>query len=569
MIFIAARKIGLLSIIIGSSLCDVYAELPEVPIPAENPITEAKRVLGKILFWEEQLSSDNTVACGTCHILSAGGADPRQFSHPGPDQIFGTDDDVIGSAGVVALNGDIQPIEDPVFGFSRQVTGRSAPGITMSMYDEDLFWDGRALSEFTNPLNATDLIIPEGGALESQAVGPILSSVEMAHAGRSWDDVISKLESVTPLALARAIPPDMIDSLVVSPTYPDLFEQAFGDAAITPVRIGMAIASYERTLVPDQTPWDLYMAGDETAMTENQIAGWNTFSEQTVCDNCHIPPEFTDHKFHNIGLRPADEDIGRQAVTADEDDFGRFKTPSLRNAGLKKTLMHVGWITDMQDSFDFYNANSDAANGIENRHTQFLENQSGIPTTNPNNFVDYDSLSFFSNQQNPEQGKLRQATVADFINNGLVDPRVAAETFPFDRPTLASEAMISFVPVTAFSGSWYDKSHDGEGWLIDITSSNQGVITWYTYDGEGNQIWLVGAGVIEGNTITIDDLQITSGGIFGPMFDSSEVERARWGSLVVDFIDCNSANFTYKSTAGTGLLNATRLTALSGLGCAQ
>ena len=105
MISIAARKIGLLSFIVGLSLCDVYAELPEVPIPVENPITEAKRVLGKILFWEEQLSSDNTVACGTCHIPSVGGADPRQFSHPGPDQIFGTNDDIIGSAAQI-----LQPV---------------------------------------------------------------------------------------------------------------------------------------------------------------------------------------------------------------------------------------------------------------------------------------------------------------------------------------------------------------------------------------------------------------------------------------------------------------------------
>ncbi len=50
-------------------------QLPPVPVPVENPITEAKRVLGKILFWEEQLSSDDTVACGTCHIMSAAGSD--------------------------------------------------------------------------------------------------------------------------------------------------------------------------------------------------------------------------------------------------------------------------------------------------------------------------------------------------------------------------------------------------------------------------------------------------------------------------------------------------------------
>ena len=75
------------------------AELPPVPVPAENPITEPKRVLGKILFWDEQLSSDGSVACGTCHRPGAGGGDPRAGRHPGIDK--GTIDDVMGSPGIV------------------------------------------------------------------------------------------------------------------------------------------------------------------------------------------------------------------------------------------------------------------------------------------------------------------------------------------------------------------------------------------------------------------------------------------------------------------------------------
>lgn len=57
--------------------------IPPVPVPAENPITEAKRVLGKILYWDEQLSSDDTVACGTCHQPVFAGSDPRPAAHPG------------------------------------------------------------------------------------------------------------------------------------------------------------------------------------------------------------------------------------------------------------------------------------------------------------------------------------------------------------------------------------------------------------------------------------------------------------------------------------------------------
>ena len=87
------------------------------PEPPENPITEPKRILGKALFWDEQLSSDNTVACGTCHIPSAGGSDPRidmGSRHPGLDGVFGGDDDRFASAGVHRANalGSFEP--DPL-----------------------------------------------------------------------------------------------------------------------------------------------------------------------------------------------------------------------------------------------------------------------------------------------------------------------------------------------------------------------------------------------------------------------------------------------------------------------
>ena len=144
------------------------------PAPAENPPSEAKRILGKILFWEEQLSSDDTIACGTCHIPAFAGADPRVGIHPGPDEAFGTEDDVLGSPGVVRRDVANQPIEDPVFGFEPQVTGRAAQSYFASAWSSDNFWDGRALSRFVDPLDPEQVVIESGGGLESQAVGPIV-----------------------------------------------------------------------------------------------------------------------------------------------------------------------------------------------------------------------------------------------------------------------------------------------------------------------------------------------------------------------------------------------------------
>lgn len=392
------------------------AQLPPVPVPAENPITEAKRVLGKILFWEEQLSSDDSIACGTCHIPAAAGADPRQALHPGADGTFGSNDDVLGSPGVVRRNDDGDAINDPVFGFEPQVTGRAAPSFFTTIWANATFWDGRAGSTFTDPVEG-GVVIANGGSLENQAIGPILNSVEMAHDNRNWEQVSSKLETVVPMRLADNRPEDIQEAIDAAPSYPELFAAAFGDEEINPVRIAFAIATYERTLVPDQTPWDRFMAGDTNALTQNQIRGWNAFNgNNTPCDICHAPPLFTNNAFHNIGLRPADEDEGRLAVTGNNADFGDMKTPSLRNIGLRVSLMHTGTITDADDALDFYNQGN----------THFTEFQDTIPQ----NGGSYDDINI--------NGRTRDE-IADFLANGLTDPRVAAEEFPFDRPTLASE----------------------------------------------------------------------------------------------------------------------------------
>jgi len=316
--------------------------LPPVPVPAENPMTEAKRVLGKALFWDEQLSSDDTIACGTCHLPEFGGSDPRLATNPGADETFGTPDDVIASPGVALADSTNQRIEDDLFGFAAQVTGRATQAIIGTQYAGLQFWDGRALGIFEDP-ETEEILIPFGGALESQALGPILSSVEMAHEERDWEQVRLKVTAVTPLAFASELPADLVDALAFEPSYPDLFETAFGDREVTPARIAMAIATYERTLIPDQTPWDLGTAGgDPGAMTPEQRDGFMTF-RNAPCSGCHRPPMFTDNVFHSIGLRPWQEDDGRMGVTGDFNERGRFKTPTLRNVGLSTWGSTVRW----------------------------------------------------------------------------------------------------------------------------------------------------------------------------------------------------------------------------------
>src|ERR1044072_2683717 len=102
------------------------------PAPPRNQVTAAKAFLGKTLFWDEQLSSTRTVACGTCHFASNGGSDARasgahrRSTNPGADGTFGTADDVFASPGVISNNADGTYSLSPTYGFHEQVTGRKS-----------------------------------------------------------------------------------------------------------------------------------------------------------------------------------------------------------------------------------------------------------------------------------------------------------------------------------------------------------------------------------------------------------------------------------------------------------
>ena len=384
------------------------AGLPPVPVPAENPITEPKRVLGKILFWDEQLSSDGTVACGTCHRPSAGGGDPRAGRYPGVDK--GTIDDVMGSPGIVSLDHDGRPRPNAMFGTAPQVTPRLAPSNFGGIWADELFWDGRARSLLKDPLTGKVAIV-HGGALENQALAALLNEAEMAKAGRSWPDVAADLTRARPLALATNLPPDTAAAIASQPTYAGLFKAAYGDGAITPVRIAFALATYQRTLVADQTPYDRFAAGDTTALSSRALYGWKAM-QGFHCTACHTPPLFTNNEFFQIGVRRADFDRGRENVTGDPEDAGEMKVPSLRNAALRPRFMHTGEYAGLGAAIRFY------------INTLPLPERDGIPGAGLYTF----------NMSSVDESDLRE-----FIATALTDPRVRDETFPFDRPVLRSE----------------------------------------------------------------------------------------------------------------------------------
>jgi len=384
--------------------------MPNPPeYPFENPYNPVQEVLGKFLFWEEQLSSDNTVSCGTCHITEAGGSDPRSFNtpNPGPDGIFGTADDIRGSAGVVRQDASGNFRGTTPFDFHVQVTGRKTPSMINAVYNNQQFWDGRATGNYVDPQTGL-LEIGYVGSLESQSAGPPLSDVEMAREGLTWDDVAAKLVTAKPLGLATDLTPEMQDFLATYPTYPDMFAAAYGDPAITSLRINFAIANYERSLVADQTPVDHFLKGNPIA--PEFADGLALFQGKANCASCHTLPFSHDNDFHNIGVRPDLEDLGVEGITGNPSDRARFKTPNIRNAALRLPLFHNGGADSIADLIDFYNDGGD------------------FPGPNLDEFMLPLNLT-----------DEEKADLVHLVEVGFTDPRVAAREGPFSRPTLRSE----------------------------------------------------------------------------------------------------------------------------------
>lgn len=395
------------------------------PVPAENPLTEAKVQLGKALFWEEQLSVTGTVACGTCHRPSSGGSDPRSVfaaagsTHPGPDSIFGNGDDIQGSAGVPRHGADGHYQLDPVFGLAPQVGNRKSPSMINAAYPPALFWDGRAPGAFVDPIGG-QLLIPAGAALENQAVGPLVNAVEMSPQGAVPTDIAARIDTVRPLALAAEIPQTLLD-WIAGRDYPALFAEAFGSAEITPARIAFAMASYQRTLFSNQAPIDAFFGGQTQALTAQEQQGLQVFNGNN-CRLCHAGNRFTDDNFRYIGVRPVNEDLGRFAETGNNADRGAFRVPSLRNVAERAPYMHNGRFATLAEVVDFYDRGGDF----------------NAPNKDPRIVP----LGLTQGQKN--------ALVA-FLGRPLSDPRVAAEQAPFDRPTLYAEG--DRVPLLSGSGS--------------------------------------------------------------------------------------------------------------------
>ncbi len=180
-------------------------------------------------------------------------------------------------------------------GVAGRLGNRRVPRIINRGYGKSFFWDGRAAT------------------LEEQVLEPVQNPKEM----------------------------DMT------------LEEAAARTGLSIQAIQQALASYVRTILSGDSPYDRYLLGDLNALTEPQRAGLRLFRGRAGCTACHLGPNLTDERFHNTGIGAPGEE-GRMAATGRAHDRGAFKTPSLREAARTPPYMHDGSLESLEEVIEFY-----------------------------------------------------------------------------------------------------------------------------------------------------------------------------------------------------------------------
>jgi cytochrome c peroxidase len=235
-------------------------------------------------------------------------------------------------------------------GIGDKLGRRSAPTVMNAALFQTMFWDGRAPTP------------------EEQAKLPILNPIEMGHPDQA----------------------SAVAALAGDPSYGGMFQKAYGRAP-NYADIGRALASFERTLIFLDAPFDKYVAGDSSALSPAAQRGLVLFGGKARCVSCHMlngsNPLGTDNLFHNIGVSARTQnfealarkgleatksgtdarlldnlaletdlsELGRFITTRNRSDIGAFKTEQLRNVGITAPYMHDGSLRTLWDVVDHYN----------------------------------------------------------------------------------------------------------------------------------------------------------------------------------------------------------------------
>lgn len=279
---------------------------PEMKVRADNPTSEAKVELGRLLYFDPILSGDDSVSCAHCHHPDLGLSDNRGRSMGIGGEGLGRDR--VGGA----------------------VLRRGSPTVWNSAFNHLQFWDGRAED------------------LEEQAGKPIVDPNEMAE---DPDRLVEQLKANADY-VAR---------------FEQAFG---GEDPVTFQNVTYAIGVFERTLLSQNSRFDQYAKGDRAALSPSERRGLNVFrSLKTRCFECHNMPTFANPDFKVIGVPDPEDleapDLGRSEIAGGPSYDGAFKVPTLRNIALTAPYMHNGAFETLAEVVEFYERGGGIGEGLD------------------------------------------------------------------------------------------------------------------------------------------------------------------------------------------------------------
>jgi len=330
--------------------------------PPTNPDPPSPELvkLGEALFWDPELSGNRDTACATCHHSNLATGDALSVS-------IGTSGSGLG--------------KERDMGAARELVPRNATPLFNLGYIEwtTLFWDGRVQTDpvagFHTP---TSDRLPGGldSVLAAQAMFPVISRDEM-RGYRGDVDIFGQPNELGALVDYRSQP--IWDALMVRllaiPEYVELFNAAFPEIPTETLgfqHAANAIAAYEIAVFTfEDSPFDRYIQGDQTALTDRAKKGALLFYGEAGCATCHSTGLLTDQQFHNIAVpqigdgkgREQPFDLGRARETGNDCDRYAFRTPPLRNVVLTGPWMHDGAFTTLEATIRHH---LDPVNSLQN-----------------------------------------------------------------------------------------------------------------------------------------------------------------------------------------------------------
>ena len=294
--------------------------------PESNPLTDEGATLGRVLFYDPNLSANGSTSCSSCHSQQTAFTDERRFSK----------------------------------GFEGRAVDRNSMSLVNLRYYRPgkFFWDERA------------------GSLEDQVLMPIENPIEMGH---ELTALVSQLQS--------------------DPIYPPLFRAAFGTSEVTKERLSLALAQFIRSMVSVNSRFDQGRAAVASVLdpfpnfSEQENYGKQQFFGRARCSECHLPEtegksgaarqsaffQLEGPLVNGIDSDSDQVDGGVGAFTLKENEWGRFKSTSLRNVVLTAPYMHDGRFRTLDQVIEHYNWSVKPHRNLDHRLEDFAANGLALP----------------------------------------------------------------------------------------------------------------------------------------------------------------------------------------------